>query len=212
MGLRAGIVATTCALALAACGSSKAPHSTPAVPVVPTSGTSSTATTTSQQTNTTQTGTTPTTTSSAGAPPQCTTADFALRYLGQAGATGHGEIGFALRNVTPYQCRTYGYPGVLFLDKAGTALPTHPTHTTVDFFGNTTATELVVLPGASVSFRLGVSHGAGSTSGCTTAFGLQVIAPNDTHATRTTIPPGASECGGEVTVSPLQAAETAFTQ
>jgi len=140
------------------------------------------------------------------------TASFALRFLGQAGATGHGELGFALRNITPYQCRTFGYPGVLFLDKAGQPLPTTPTHTTVDFFGTTTKTELVVLPGASVSFRLGVNHGAGSTTGCATAYGLQVIAPDDTHTTRTAIPQGASECGGQVTVSPLQASTLAFTQ
>jgi hypothetical protein len=140
------------------------------------------------------------------------TADFALRFLGQAGATGHGELGFALRNTTPSQCRTFGYPGVLFLDQAGNPLPTKPTHTTTDFFGSTTAIQLIVAPGASVSFRLGVNHGAGSTSGCTTAYGLQVIAPDDTHTTHTTIPGGAAECGGDVTVSPLQADVTAFTQ
>ena len=111
-----------------------------------------------------------------------------------------------------HECLTYGYPGILFLDKAGNALPTNPTHTTIDFFGTTTETELAVLPGASVSFRLGVSHGAASPIGCTTAYGLQVIAPDDTATTRTTIPQGIYECGGGATVSPLQPAETAFSQ
>jgi hypothetical protein len=212
MRLRATIAAITCVVLLAACGGSGNKPSSAAVPVPAT--TSSTPATTTQATQTapptTTTSTSAATTSASAAPP-CVTADFALRFLGQEGATGHGEVGFALRNITPNQCRTYGYPGVLFLDQAGNALPTNPTHTTVDFFGKTTETELIVLPGASVSFRLGVGHGAGTTSGCTTAYGLQVIAPDDTHTTRTTIPEGAYECGGDVTVSPLQAAELAFT-
>jgi hypothetical protein len=213
MGFRAAIATITCLAMLAACGSSSnKPSSSAVVPVTPTTGsTSSTATQTTRTAPTTTTSSTGTTTLAA-APPPCVTADFALRLLGQEGATGHGKLGFALRNITSSQCRTYGYPGILFLDKAGNALPTNPTHTTVDFFGTTTKNELVVLPGASVSFRLGVSHGAGSTSGCTTAYGLQVIAPDDTHTMRTTIPEGAYECGGDVTVSPLQAADLAFTQ
>ncbi|MDQ6803459.1 MAG: DUF4232 domain-containing protein [Actinomycetota bacterium] len=208
MGLRTTIAATVCALLLTACGGSSNQQSA-TVPVSPANSAPSTTTTTTQ---TTPTQTTPTQTSTnASAPPPCVTADFALRFLGQAGATGHGELGFALRNIKPFQCRTFGYPGVLFLDKAGNPLPTNPTRTTVDFFGTTSKIELVVLPGASVSFRLGVNHGAGSTSGCTSASGLQVIAPDDTHTTRTTIPQGAFECGGQVTVSPLQASTLAFS-
>ncbi|HWF73987.1 MAG TPA: DUF4232 domain-containing protein [Solirubrobacteraceae bacterium] len=206
MGSRAAIAAAAAALLLAACGGSSNPQSSAVVP-------STASTATAPTTTTTQTAATPTTPASttATAPAPCVTADFSARFLGQAGATGHGELGFALRNITSHQCRTYGYPGVLFLGKTGQPLPTTPTHTTVDFFGNTTKTELVVLPGASVSFRLGVNHGAGSTTGCTTAYGLQIIAPDDTHTTRVTIPQGAAECGGQVTVSPLQASTLAFS-
>lgn len=212
MGFRIMVAAIMGAILLAACGESSNKHTAATVPVPPTSGPAPT--TTTQTAPTTRTSTTPatTTTTSAGGPPPCLTADFALRFLGQQGATGHGELGFALRNISPGQCRTEGYPGILFLDKAGSALPTRPTHTTVDFFGKTSETELVVLPGASVSFRLGVSHGTANASGCTTAYGLQVIAPDDTHTTRATMSQGAYECGGDVTVSPLQAAETAFSQ
>lgn len=208
------LAALALAALLAACGGSSHRPSSANVPVSPTTTTVTTTVTVTSPPTTGTTGATntTTTTSEPGAPPACVTGDFALRFLGQLGATGHGELGFALRNITPYQCRTYGYPGVLFLDKAGKALPTTPTHTTVDFFGNTSESELVVLPGASVSFRLGVSHGAGSTSGCTTAYGLQVIAPDDTHTTSVSIPDGAAECGGTVTVSPLQADVTAFSQ
>jgi hypothetical protein len=210
MALRTTLLALAGALVLAACGGSNPkPSSSAQVPVPATTSTATQTTLTAPPTSTT---TTTTTTSSAPAPPPCVTADFTLRFLGQEGATGHGEIAFALRNITAHQCRTYGYPGVLFLDQAGNPLPTHPTHTTVDFFGTTQENELVVLPGADVSFRLGVNHEGASPAGCTTAYGLQVIAPDDTHATRTTIPQGADECGGDVTVSPLQAADLAFTQ
>jgi hypothetical protein len=208
--MRATTTTIVCALLLAACGGSSTQQTSAAVPVTTPAGTTTSATPTT--TSTASTTTTSTTTGSVAVPPPCLTADFALRFLGQEGATGHGEVGFALRNTSAHECLTYGYPGILFLDKAGNALPTNPTHTTIDFFGTTTETELAVLPGASVSFRLGVSHGAASPIGCTTAYGLQVIAPDDTATTRTTIPQGIYECGGGATVSPLQPAETAFSQ
>jgi hypothetical protein len=144
----------------------------------------------------------------------CVASDLQLRFLGGAGATGHGELGFALQNITRTPCHTYGYPGVLFLDSAGVGLPTTPTHTTSDFFGTTSERELTVAPGVSVSFRLGVTHesAGGGSAGCTTAAGLQVIAPDDTATLRTSIPSGgAAECGGTVTVSPLQPGTSAFS-
>jgi hypothetical protein len=122
---------------------------------------------------------------------------------------GHGEIGFALRNVGGVSCRTYGYPGVLFLDRSGRPLPTIPAHTTRDFFGTTAAVPLVVAPGASASFRLDVGHGVATSAGCDTAYGLQVIPPNDTATLRTTIPDGSYECHN-VNVSPLRAGQSAY--
>jgi hypothetical protein len=134
---------------------------------------------------------------------------LALRFLGQQGATGHGEIGFALRNVTGGSCRTFGYPGVLFLDQAGNPLPTNATRTTHDFFGVAPAVALVVAPGSSVSFRLGVTHGISSSVGCHTAYALQVIPPDDTRSLRVTIPQGAYECT-QATVSPLRPGASAY--
>ena len=62
-----------------------------------------------------------------------------------------------------------------------------------------------------MSFRLGVSHGGGggASTGCATAYGLQVIAPNDTAALRVQIPNGASECGA-TTVSPVEPGDSAY--
>ncbi len=144
--------------------------------------------------------------SSAAGGSACVASGLALSFLGQQGATGHGELGFALRNTGDSACSTVGYPGVQFLDLHGAALPTTPTHTTADFFGHTRLQALTLAAGQSASFRLGVTHGAGS---CTTASALRVIAPNDTATLTVAIPDGAAECA-TATVSPLVAGTAAY--
>jgi hypothetical protein len=212
MSLRVCVASLVCAVALAACGSStqttrrRAPARTVTRTVTRAPGTPSSATPASGG------PTTPTTTvSSQSAGAECVASGLALTFLGGQGATGHGELGFALRNTGSGSCRTGGYPGVQFLDGAGQDLPTTPQHTTDDFFGHTTLRELTLAPGASASFRLGVSHvgTGGSDRGCVTARGLQVIPPNDTHTLRITVA-GVAECGGTVTVSPLQPGTSAL--
>lgn len=168
---------------------------------------SSGATTTASQTTGTATGNSGGA-SVGGAADECKAAGLALSFLGGQGATGHGELGFALKN-TGAACRTGGYPGIQFLSKDGAALPTTPQHTTSDFFGQLPLQRLSLQPGQTASFRLGVSHGGGSSAPCSTAYGLQVIAPNDTATLRVQIPNGASECG-TTTVSPLQPGTSAF--
>jgi hypothetical protein len=130
-------------------------------------------------------------------------------FLGGQGATGHEEVAFSLRNVSGSSCHTYGYPGVQFLDQAGNPLPTASTRTTHDYFGTAPATKLVVSPGSSVSFRLGVSHFGSSATSCKTASALQVIPPDDTHALRAAIPQGVYECGA-ATVSPVLPGGSAY--
>jgi hypothetical protein len=184
--------------------SSTSTSSTPAATASQTSSTAP-ATTTGQGTSTAASNGG----ASVGGPSnQCRAAGLTLSFLGGQGATGHGELGFALRNTGP-ACRTAGYAGIQFLDRAGAPLPTTPTHTTSDFFGHLSLQPLTVAPGQTVSFRLGVSHGGGSSAGCSTAYGLQVIAPNDTATLRVSLPNGASECGA-TTVSPLQSGQSAY--
>jgi hypothetical protein len=196
------------AVALAACGGSSS-SSTSTANQSTTSTVASTPSTSaaSSSTGTTTNATTSTSSTPAGTP--CRAADLALTVLGQQGATGHGELGFALRNTSTHTCDTVGYPGILFLDRGGAPLPTVPTHTTHDFFGVAPVTALAVAPGASVSFRLGVTHGISSPAGCTTAYGLQAIPPNDTGTLHTTIPQGAYECR-TATVSPLRPGDSAY--
>jgi hypothetical protein len=133
-----------------------------------------------------------------------------LSSLGQQGATGHGELGFSLTNTSGHACHTFGYPGIQFLGQGGKPLPTVPTRTTQDFFGKAPAVALTVAPGTAVSFRLGVTHGASSPAGCTTAHALQVIPPDDTATLRTDIANGgAYECR-TATVSPLRPGTSAY--
>ena len=134
---------------------------------------------------------------------------MSLSFLGQQGGMGHGEIGFVLKNIGSVPCRTYGWPGILFLGQAGNPLPTIPHHTTNDFFGSTPAMPLVIAPGASASFRLDVGHGVATSNGCATAYALQVIPPNDTATLKTTIPNGAYECQ-DANVSPLRSGASAY--
>jgi hypothetical protein len=201
----AALIAAT--LGLAACGSSSTVTTTVSAGSstaadTPSSSASSTSTTASQSTATRSTAT-------VARAPLCRAATLSLSYLGQEGATGHGEIGFALHNTGSSSCHTFGYPGILFLGRTGQPLPTMPTHSPRDLFGATPLTGLTVKPGATVSFRLEVTHGINSTAGCGTAYGLQAIAPNDTGTLRTTIPSGAYQCRTAV-VSPVRPGTSAF--
>ena len=147
--------------------------------------------------------------SSGSGPPLCRAAGLALTFLGGQAATGHGELGFALKNVLGTSCNTIGYPGIQLISKSGAPIATHPIHATTDFFGSTELKELIVAPGGTVSFRLALSHGSGAGAGCATVYGLQVIPPNDTATLRVSIPNGALQCG-DTTVSPMQPGSSAY--
>jgi Protein of unknown function (DUF4232) len=199
-------------VALAACGSSGGSATVSAVSSAqgsPTTTSTSASTTASTATATVTATATATTSTQAAGPAPCRAAGLSLGFLGQQGGMGEGEIGFVLHNTSGSSCRTYGYPGVLFLDRAGGSLPTTPTRSTRDFFGATQEAALVIPAGGSASFRLVVTHGVASSAGCTTAYGLQVIPPNDTATLRTTIPNGAYECQ-TAQVSPLLPGQTAY--
>jgi uncharacterized protein YceK len=184
------------AMVLSGCGSvattnpASSPPASATAATAPSTPPASTAATTGS-TSTSPAITSATTTASSAGPPPCTAGELALSFLGGQGAAGHGELGFALRNTSQQTCSTIGYPGIQFLDRSGGALPTIPTHTTTDYFGS-------------------VPNGAAGPTGCTTAFGLQVIPPNDTATLRTTIPYGAYECQ-TATVSPLAPGSAAFS-
>ncbi len=199
----------TLALLLGACGSSSTKTVT-AAQTTPSSSSSATATTSSTPAGSaSSTSAMTSSTTTAAGPPRCTAAVLVGSFLGQQGAAGHGELGFALRNTGAHSCRTVGFPGVLFLGTGGHPLPTVSTRTTHDLFGPAPVVELVLAPGSSASFRLGVTHGINSSAGCTTASALQVIPPDDTATLRIAIPGGAYQCG-TATVSPLRPGTSAY--
>jgi hypothetical protein len=202
------LAAALAALLLGACGGS-ASTTVSSAPATATVSSTASAPATSSTAASTPATTTATTSHPSSATPLCTAATLGLTYLGGQGATGHGELGFALRNTGTVSCHTYGYPGVLFLTAAGQPLPTASTRSTHDFFGNAPEVALTLAPGSGASFRLGVTHGINSSAGCTTAGALQVIAPDDTATLRVTIPQGAYECG-TATVSPLRPGNSAY--
>lgn len=190
---------------VAACGGSSKHSSRSTQAALTTAGAATTAT---PPTTPTQTATSQTTTTAAG-PPICQAANLALSFLGGQGATGHGLLGFALKNTSGSTCSTIGFPGILFLDGSGKPLPTQATRTTQDFFGSAPKVALTVAPGATVSFRVGVTHVPTGSAACTTAAALQVIPPNNTATLRITIPGGVFECE-TATVSPVRPGTTAY--
>lgn len=197
------------AVALAGCAGTGASTSTQnAGQTQAGAGTHSVSTTTITSTVSPTSSTTSAASSNTGQP-ACRAAGLALRFLGQQGATGHGELGFAVRNTGSASCRTFGYPGVQFLDASGGRLPTRSRRTTDDFFGHVPVVEIVLAPGASASFRLAVTHGNASPAPCTTARGLQVYPPDDTAKLHAAIPEGAAECG-TATVSPMRPGTSAY--
>ena len=196
------------AVGLAACGGSGTSTRIVTRTVQAPSTPATTPASTSTQ-STTAASTPTTTTSPSGATQLCTAHDLTLSFLGQQGAAGHGELGFALKNTSASPCHTYGFPGIQFLDRGGAPLTTIPQRTTRDFFGTAPEGRLTIAPGEMASFRLGVTHGAVPGSVCSTAYGLAVIPPDDVLSVRAPIPGGAYECR-DATVTPLQSGSSAY--
>jgi hypothetical protein len=161
--------------------------------------------TTTQTTGTGGSATGTASTSTTAAIPPCTASKLALLYQGSNGAAGSLALYFALRNTSTAPCHTYGYPGVLFLAKSGASLPTNATRTTHDPLGAIPVAPIVIEPGRIAGFRVvaNLLGESGSGAGCTTAYGLQAIAPDDTAPMRTTIPHGVPWCK-LATVTPLR--------
>ncbi len=202
------ILATAlCALALGACGSS----TTTVTETTPSRTAQGPVTTTATHTSATASSTTATsataTASSTGR--RCVAAELHGVFLGQQGAAGHGEFGFALRNASAHTCHTFGYPGVQFVNDLGVGLPTVSTRTTHDLFGTTTVAGIDLAPGQEASFRVGVDHGFAAGSKCANAVGVNVIPPDDTANLFIGIPGRGYECG-RATVSPLQPGTSAY--
>jgi hypothetical protein len=197
---RVALAAALLALGTAGCGGSNSATSVRTVTATQSpTGSASTSAPPASGTETTTSAASSTTLAVAG--PACTASELKLASEGTNGALGTIVAYFSLRNVSQRACHSYGYPGVLFLDRSGAPLPTNAIRTTHDQLGYTPLSEIVLAPGKLASFRI-VASLIGSGAGCPTAYGLQAIAPDDTATMRATISGGLFECK-TVTVSPL---------
>ncbi len=198
------VVLATAMAALSACGTatSSSTGTRTAAATASTTAAGSTSSSAAATTTVTQTAT-------RSGSPTCRAAALKLSFLGMQGATGHGELGFAVQNTSGTSCDTIGYPGVQFLSQGRAPLPTITHRATSDFFGHSPLATVHLAPGETASFRLAVTHGIGSSAGCTSADGLQVYPPNDTTNLRVMIPGGAAECGVAI-VSPMQTGTSAY--
>jgi hypothetical protein len=236
------LVAVGAALAVAACGSSstsdqsatvKAPTaSTPVHTVVPAPTSTPTDTTTSTTTAavntvpatpssvTTATITAPDsggaglTTSTTAVTALCTAADLTAAAVPPNGATGTVVLGFTLSNTGAQPCETEGWPGIAFVDAAGSPVTTPTTRSTRDILGSTPVARLLLSPGAEASFRITVhdSNNQGGEAGCGSYQTVQIIAPDDTATMLVKLPDGPAEVCGAATISPLEAGTSATGQ
>jgi hypothetical protein len=209
-----GALLAALALALAGCGGSNTSSSTAhrqasTGPAQAATTGSPTATTTTQPASTTTTSppaSSSTTSNSGGvavAGSACSAADLTPAFLNSNGATGHVVSSFVLHNSSTQTCHTYGYPGIEFLDKSGAPIATDAIRTTTDFAGHIPETAITLKPGQEATFRIVTSDVASSQTACANAYGLQIIAPDDTATMKAPMPSGISVCNGRATVSPL---------
>jgi hypothetical protein len=173
-----------------------------------TSVTTPTTTTGTTTTGTTTTGTTTTGTTGSGSG-DCVAADLKASFLGTNGAAGTIAVGFALTNSSSSTCTIYGWPGVLLLSSAGSALPTDAVRTSSDMLGSTPATDITLKPRQQASFRLIASDFASGSTTCEDATDLQIIAPNDAATLKVAINGGIPACG-RATLSPLMVGTSAW--
>ena len=228
------------ALLLTACGSTRSSDATPgATSTVTIVRTRTTATapplsTTATPPPTTATASTPATVSTAtittpdsggaglttdtgvttAAAAECVAGDLTPAAVPPNGATGTVVLGFTLTNRSARACVTYGWPGIAFVNSAGSAVATQTTRTSSDILGATPPTRFTIAPGEQASFRITVhdSNDQGGEGGCGSYGTVQIIAPNDTATMQVKLPDGPAEVCGAAAISPLEPGASATGQ
>ncbi len=117
-----------------------------------------------------------------------------------------------LRNITATPCTLSGYPGLLLLDAAGSALPTTVVRKGSFSFTAMSPTTVSLSPGTSVYFNIGYSDvPVGGQTSCPSSAKLEITPPNAFD--HLTIPATLGPCGGgSMTVSPVFASTGADSQ
>jgi hypothetical protein len=125
-------------------------------------------------TTTTSTSVSTSTTSSGGSPSPCATSGLALSLTGPEGTAGHFEYQIAFRNTTSATCALTGFPGVSFVDAAGTQLGVPVPRSTLPI------STVPVLAGGTVTAHLQVTDPSVLDCPATRPAGLRVFPPGQT--------------------------------
>jgi hypothetical protein len=130
--------------------------------------------------------------------PACTSADLqATEKQGDAGVGNRSTV-YVLTNAVQDPCRLYGYPGMAFVDAAGTTLRDTVARGSAYLFTDPGPAAVVLQPAESASFSLGWSVANGAV--CATSATVEITPPNDTG--HLTIPSQVVVCPGRpLTVS-----------
>lgn len=205
-GRTSSVLAALAALALAGCGGSTntASKLPPSHHHHPSSQTSGGGTTTPPTSTSSTSATTTTSTAPAQGTAACVASDLTPAFLGSNGAAGHVVLSFVLHNSSAAPCHTYGFPGVEFLARGGAPIRTDAKRVVQDFAGSVPEVAITLKPGDEATFRVITSDVASTQVACVTGYAMQIIAPDDTAPMRAPMPDGASICGGQATVSPLE--------
>lgn len=196
------------AVFLVGCSSgSSAPTTTAATnTTAPSTAPSTTAATTSASTNPGSTTSVP------AGETSCPASALAGAIAGSSGAAGTIETTVGLRNASTTTCTLGGYPGLLLLNAAGSALPTTVVRKGAFAFTAMSPTTVTLSPGASVYFNIGYSDvPVGGETSCPTSAKLEITPPNafDHLIIVATLAP----CGGgSMTVSPVFSSTGANSQ
>ena len=136
--------------------------------------------------------------------PRCTSGHLRLSFVRALGATGHRLWDLALTNVGTTTCRLQGFTGVGLLSRSGGVLPTVVARQTAF-----PRPAVLVRPGRRAFFTFEFVSRGQCGSRFFTAFGLQVIPPNERHQATPRIHRRIAICsvavGGPPQVTPLRA-------
>ncbi|HEV2238812.1 MAG TPA: DUF4232 domain-containing protein [Ktedonobacterales bacterium] len=136
-------------------------------------------------------------------PPTCQTGQLDL-VQGRGGvALGTAALSLSFRNHTAQGCSLTGYPSIAIFDAQGHMVPIQLQQVTVAYTFNSAPVQMVALAaGAQAYFKLQWADGTGSQVNCATAATAEITPPGSASAI--TAPLQVRECGGTLTISPVE--------
>lgn len=120
--------------------------------------------------------------------PQCMTHAFRIRETHDSmGAGGSFFLGLSFRNITPYACRTGGFPGVTLLGR-------HRHRLAIATRQGQKIPRLVVQPGRRIYGVIQYSENPQTGTRCPVVRAVRIIAPNSSQRSLVHLPHGSWVC------------------